>query len=94
MSRFFDKKGQPISLYKFGELFEDKDYRFILHEHIKGYRISTIWLGADRSDIDGGKDISIFESKVFDSKDEVDQRRYPTLEKAILGHKELVDRYR
>ncbi len=87
--RYFDRKGNPLQLMEWARMCEDPDYRMIKQEEIGRYFVSTMWIGLNMNHF--GSEMHIFETMIFceeNSKDELDgyQARYPTEEKAILGH--------
>lgn len=48
-NHWFDRQGQPIDMAKANELLGDMEYkRVALHEE-SGFRVSTVWLGADHN---------------------------------------------
>ena len=60
-----------------------------------GVRVSTVWVGLDRSYGHGPP--LIFETVALRSEGDpfcVDQRFYPTQDKALAGHDELVEKWR
>lgn len=91
--RYFDQDGNPLDLMEWAKLFEDTESRRIGSTKVKGYWVSTVWLGLPPI----SNPRLIFETMVFKSKtdgfdDAVDDytRRYATKEGAIAGHKEVV----
>ena len=105
---YYDRAGQPISLWRWVELFEDFDYRLIrlteLHEH--DARIGTVWLGLDHAFLYPPPLIfetmistltvrpHVFFGRVELSPDWDDfQWRYSTEEQAISGHEQAVAKY-
>lgn len=92
MNDKFDKNGNPLSLFEWAKLMEDKEYkRVALTELPNGVRISTVWLGLDHSF--GGDKILIFETMVFGGEHDGNMDRYSTLEEAQKGHEEFVKKY-
>lgn len=46
---YLDKRGEPIGLFTWAKLNEDRSYSQIGNTEMMGYRISTVWLGLDHS---------------------------------------------
>lgn len=94
---FFDREGKKIGVLRWGSLFEDLNYRFVANTIIKGYRISTIWLGIDHNFgwlYDGGPHV-IFESMVFgpEGASDLDTDRYINEDMARRGHRKMVSKW-
>jgi hypothetical protein len=95
---YFDKEGNRISLKKFGELFEDPEYKIIKQEKIGDSFVSTVWLGLDMSNIFTKSETpkSLFETMIFKQKhedsnwDDLYMERCGTKEQAVLQHEEAV----
>jgi len=89
-SHTYDLHGNPISLRRWAELFEDFDGRVVGDTEVGAYRVSTVWLGLDHSFGHGPP--LIFESMVFarGTPYDADCYRYATLEDARAGHEQLV----
>lgn len=60
--RYFDRKGNELSMREWTALFADREYQVVKQEHVGDYFISTVWLGRDHS-WDGQR--QIFETMVF-----------------------------
>jgi hypothetical protein len=95
---YFDKDGEPLTLWQWVRKFEDPDYRNVARDIVGDYLVSTVWLGVNYSHT-GGK--LTFETMVFDTSRQEDDRivdgyisRYGTLEAAEAGHKWTVDKIR
>lgn len=41
----WDKDGTPLETLEWAHKFEDYDYRFVGHDQVGPYRISTLWMG-------------------------------------------------
>jgi hypothetical protein len=100
VSRYYDRKGKPLTLDEFINLFgkdrvSERKYKILKQETLKtGYWVSTVWLGLDHS-FERGPPL-IFETMVFESKDhssDLDCARYATEEEAFAGHAEMVKRW-
>lgn len=94
MEDYYDKEGKEITLLKFGELFEDVNYRIIQQTIVDHYTVSTIWLGVNHNWTDGPP--IIFETMVFSSvEDDVNDQwkeMYTTLQNAKDGHEWIVNK--
>ncbi len=107
MSMYYDKNGNPLGLYEWVALLEDKEYSRVGLDERDGIRVSTVWLGLDHSF--GSGPLHIFETMVFDDQDthetsseylpsqtfsqDLTQVLYSTLEEAEAGHKAHVKQY-
>lgn len=98
---YYDRKGNPIS----GEecyTKENQNNRIVRRTSVGNYAINTVWLGLDHN-YDGGKPL-IFETMVFRTTEfgstnigdysEIDMDRYSTEEEAIVGHYNMVEKWR
>ena len=94
MNLYYDRKGQPMEMTDWGVKFGDRDYQIVAQHWIRGWMVSTVWLG-----IDHGFGYSpapvIFETMVFPPGDEASEHgvmseeyceRYSTEEAAQAGH--------
>lgn len=93
-----DRKGSPINLEEWGKLLEDRKYSILKQELLpNGAYVSTVWLGLKHGF--GDSEGCYFETMVFDHSpgtkrdkgDNLDERRYPTEESALIGHKEMCE---
>ena len=93
-SLYYDRKGEPLDVHHWADLFGDDGYRTIAQHWARGWMISTIWLGLDHGFGHGHMPL-IFETMIFPpgdaaSKDgawaEEYQERYSTEEAAHAGH--------
>lgn len=91
---YFNRKGQPIELDEWTRLFEDQDYKVVAQHWVRGWMVSTVWLGLDHSLAGGGAPV-IFETMVFPPGDEAAgasvwsgdyTERYATEDAAHAGH--------
>ena len=99
MSKYYDKKGSPISLVTWQQLFENKSYQIIKQTHIEsgpleGGMISTVWLGLDhRYGHTNGLPL-IFETMVLNKKyEDLECSRASTEEEALMDHEDYSRRY-
>ncbi len=99
MSTFYDRQGRPIGAREWARKTEDREYCFVAQHWVRGWKVSTIWLGIDYG---FGKSPAplIFETMIFAPKDatigrgasgvpvDLDeyQERYPTEAAAQAGH--------
>ena len=103
MSRFYNKKGEPLSMMAWARLLGDREYATVAYDEIGvAVKVSTVWLGLDHN-WGGGRPL-IFETMAFTFRDEpyvmpsgdeywwegVEQYRYHTLEEALAGHAEIL----
>lgn len=95
MSDYFNKNGKPIELLEWAKLLDDTEYKRVAETTLPdGKWISTVWLGLNHSFKEGPP--LIFETIVFPTKGEwgeLDMARYSTLEEAIEGHEEMVNKF-
>jgi hypothetical protein len=91
---YYNRQGEPIDLLTWGRLFEDLEYRTIARHYVRGWMISTIWMGLDHGFGLMSRPL-IFETMVFPPGDEAEdegifsehwQERYFTEEEAQDGH--------
>lgn len=61
--RYFDKRGNELSLREVTPLFEDKEYASVARDTVGVYLVSTVWLGLDHSF--GDSKPVLFETMVF-----------------------------
>lgn len=91
---YYDRQGRPVSLDEWGARFRDPDYQVVAQHWVRGWKVSTVWLGFDH-----GFGLSaaplIFETMVFPPGDEAGGHgtaadeyceRYSTEEAARAGH--------
>lgn len=84
---FYDIDGKPITLEQWGALrSQDGDYRRIAIDQVRGYEVSTVWLGLDHS-MPWDTEPQIFETMVFGEGPWEDYcMRWSTRSQAELGH--------
>lgn len=92
--RYYDKLGRRITIDEWARLVNDLDYKFIAFDAGTRYRVSTVWLGADKSNRADGIPL-IFQSLVFEGggQAEVASAAYPTCDEALTGHATLATTY-
>jgi hypothetical protein len=68
MSDFYDRQGARIDLMDWARKFEDRKYSVLAQHWVRGWKVSTVWLGLDH-----GFGMSpaplIFETMIFAPKD-------------------------
>lgn len=92
---YYDRKGQPMEMLAWAAKFEDRDYRTVAQHWVRGWMVSTIWLGIDHGFSEITRPV-IFETMIFPPGDEAGeygiygcedyQERYSTEEAAQAGH--------
>ena len=91
---YYDRKSQPIDLMTWAAKVEDREYAVIAQHWIRGWMVSTVWMGLNHNFLRDGPPV-IFETMVFPPGDESDdggmhsesyQDRYATEEAAQAGH--------
>jgi hypothetical protein len=93
---YYDRKGQPIDLMTWARKHEDHDYRTVAQHWVRGWMVSTVWIGIDHSFSPFGHGPPvIFETMIFPPGDEAGgesvwgeqyMERYATEEAAHAGH--------
>lgn len=86
---YYDRKGKPIDMVAWSEALKTKK-RVAQTTLADGKWVSTVWLGQDYS-FEGPP--LIFETMVFNSKDDMDEldcESYSTEQEALKGHKLMV----
>ncbi len=77
-----------INLMAWAVWFEGPE-RFIAHARVRGYRVSTVFMGLDQNVFDKGPPL-LFETMVFKGHDDVLQLRAYTYEQAKRIHQLMV----
>jgi hypothetical protein len=90
--RYFDRSGNPISLRKWADLWEDVAYRQVADTYVGRTRVSTIWLGLDHGFYGDAR--LIFETMVFGRYGELGQWRWSTEKEATAWHDMVVQSLR
>lgn len=92
----YDREGRPLDLRSWAQLNADPDYKFIGHDKVGVYTISTVWLGMDHNFTSAGPPVT-FETMVFYTESDAvdyslsfDTLRYCTEAEAAAGHQEMV----
>ena len=105
---YFDRRGRPLGLFEWAELFEDFAYRLVATINLpNGYQVSTIWMG---NNLGSSERPVTYESMVFDNRnlrwltegltaghispDSVTCERYASEGEARAGHAALVAEWR
>ena len=94
----WDKDGTPLETLEWAHKFEDYDYRFVGHDWVGPYRISTLWMGTpptgwwfvpEEFQADGVTP-PVFETAVFRGREE--QLRIPhfTEAEALERHLQVI----
>jgi hypothetical protein len=92
-SKFYDREGNPISLYQWALMFENDEAKRVARTELGDVVVSTVWLGLDHGWGDDDRPL-IFETMVFEGKMDGEQMRYSTEEEARTGHQAMVIRVR
>jgi hypothetical protein len=91
--RYFDRRGNGISMGTWTELFSDWSYVTVCQTQHRywapEWAVSTVWLGLDHG-MGFGAPPLIFETMVFGGSLDGTQERYSTEEHARVGHQLLV----
>jgi len=92
----YDRLGNPISLYRWGELRRDLSYLQVARTKLGDLLISTVWLGLDHA-FGLRQGPLIFETMVFDESSDSPSLdlggftdRYSTEQEAMQGHVDTV----
>lgn len=92
MSRYFDRKGNPITSEQWSAGFCDMDKKRVAFDKLPDAEVSTVWLGLDHSYGDGPP--LIFETLVFGGTLDQEMDRYSSEAEALAGHAKMVQRVR
>lgn len=93
---YYDRTGKIISPDQWHALIEDygtprrPPYKMVAVDIVNDSRISTVWLGLDHGF--GSRSPLIFETMVFGGPLNQEMKRYRTLQEAVAGHEEMVER--
>lgn len=93
MILYWDKDGTPLETLEWAHKFEDYDYRFVGHDYVGPYRVSTLWMGLPPTHhwFCPEGPAAVFETAVFQARVEGPERRhYVTEADALAGHQEVV----
>ena len=89
-----NKNAIPCSAKEWGdqrEIMRRKKTKHVNDEMIDGKRISTVWLGLNHAIDDDSIKPLIFETMVFNEKDEIYCEQFSTWTEAEEGHKRAVE---
>jgi hypothetical protein len=98
VSLYYDRQGQPMAMLDWARKLEDTDYRIVAQHWIRGWMVSTVWLGINHRFGGDGAPV-IFETMIFQPGDESpDGRvssedycdRYCTEAAAQAGHDQAI----
>ncbi len=91
MSRYYDRIGKPIDLFKWARLMEDTSYRTLKRTQVSDIIVSTVWLGLNHRFGEGPP--LIFETMTFSDRPNFEQaqERYETEQEALEGHRRMVE---
>lgn len=90
----YDRQGKPMTMQEWAFKFGDVDYKCVAQHWVRGWMVSTVWLGLDHGFGYTGAPL-IFETMVFPPGDEAGGRstwadeygeRYSTEAEARAGH--------
>ena len=91
---YYNKEGEPISMLQWADLMEDMEYRKVIESYLRGYHISTVWLGLNYNFFSDAP-IHIFETMIFceDKEDHLSyyMNRSSTINEAFESHKQAID---
>jgi hypothetical protein len=87
---YYDRRGWPISMTAWSLRHGDVNYRVVAQDRLRGWLVSTVWLGLDHNFFGQGPPL-IFETMVFAPEggllgNEEYCERYATEEEARAGH--------
>ena len=93
LTNFYDKQGKVITIEEYGEL-DTPEYKQCDRSTVGEKVLSTVWLGLDHNVT--GREIHIFETAEFKNEDDMSDvivhMRYETLEQAMQGHMNILER--
>ena len=91
---YFNRRGEPISLEEWARTHSDSRYRNVAQHQIRGWKVSTVWLGLDHA---WHGPPQIFETMIFSPRgwdDEAElnnyQERHATEAEAEARHYEII----
>jgi hypothetical protein len=93
LPRYYDRQGGPISMLQWSLRHQDSGYRVVAQDRLRGWLVSTVWLGLDHGFGQGPP--LIFETMVFppDGRlpyEEEYCERYATEKEARDGHEQAL----
>lgn len=68
MGMYYDRQCRPIEMLDWAAKHEDYDYRTVAQHWVRGWMVSTVWLGLDHNFTRQGPPV-IFETMIFAPKD-------------------------
>ena len=103
---YYDRDGKKIvgsdrlaATLKWGQLFENMEYKIVKQDTVGAFWVSTVWLGLEHGFDEELKPL-IFETMVFKKRKdgsidytEIDVERYSTEKDALEGHERYVKKY-
>ena len=91
MLEVYDRQGCSVSSEEYLRLRTDPDYWKVAQTRVRGWLISTVWLGMNHSWTPGAMPL-IFETMVFPPESSYEEYcvRYATEEAALAGHQEAL----
>lgn len=99
MIKYYDREGYEVSAERFKMLMEDPKYQLVKTDQVGNYLVSTVFVGVDlnmKHHWVKDKVPHIYETIVFYGEEGdanwtiMDLERYPDLESAKQGHKEMI----
>ncbi len=90
--RYYDRQGRPMGEWEWIRYFGSWGYKQVRESYVRGYRVSTVWLGLDHGIgfMTGGPPV-IFETMIFGPEDLQEQWRYTSELEAVDGHYRLLE---
>jgi hypothetical protein len=65
---YYDRQGRPMAMLDWARKHEDMDYKIVAQHWVRGWKVSTVWLGINHSFTRQGPPV-IFETMIFAPKD-------------------------
>jgi hypothetical protein len=65
---YFDRQGRPMEMLDWAQKHEDDDYRTVAQHWVRGWMVSTVWIGINHNFTRQGPPV-IFETMIFAPKD-------------------------
>ena len=89
---FYDKEKNKIDMVTALKLMSSDEYCIVKQTKLdNGLFISTVWLGLNHSWVEDG--IILFETMVFQGREELATFRYESLQEAYEGHDRAVENW-
>ena len=89
MSRFYDRKGQPMEMMEWARALETAD-KIVGNDTIDGQHVSTVWLGLNHNLYGDDGPPLIFETMISGGPHDQYCDRYSNEEAALAGHDRIV----